>query len=358
MALQLFDGFDDYGTTNQEAFNSLWANTGSGGVASQIAGLFSGYGVRLAGVAGGVALVAIPSPVSEVIVGARHYPSASGPTVNGLILTNYITDLGGTPTLFLQISQTYPAPLIRLVNSAGTVLATASPTIMNIGMWYEIEIHAVISTSSGSAIVKINGVTVISISGVDTQGSSPVATIGAAGFVATQSFDSCYFDDFYVCDTTGSAPYNTFLSTVAGPMGPRVYTVFPNSDSSPAWTPLTGSSNFAMVDEQSFDGDTTYVYSSTASQQDLYGLPAITNLSGILGVKTSYVARMDDAGTREVAGSIKSGGTVYQGVTTTVTGNYQKVDDYYLVDPATSSAWSPTKFTTAGDVFIGVECVE
>jgi hypothetical protein len=66
---------------------------------------------------------------------------------------------------------------------------------------------------------------------------------------------------------------------------------------------------------------------------------------------------MDDSGFKSVSGSLHSGTTTYQGTTETLTGNYQKFDDYYLDDPATSSAWNIAKLVTPGDLLIGVKCV-
>jgi len=248
---------------------------------------------------------------------------------------------------------------LRAFTLPGTSLGTPASVVLNASTWYELELSLVVgSGTSGSLIVKINGNVILNYSGINTQGSAG-PTIGFIGAFLSDQPNS-FIDDFYICDTTGPAPYNTFLTAVAGPMGPRVYTLFPNSNSSVTWTPLSGN-NYSEVNASSFQGDSSYVSSSTPGNQDLYGIPTPlaqigTVIGSVLAVQTAFVGREDDAGTRQVSASIESGSSVFQGSTRTMIANYEKYFDIYVNDPITSAPWAASKFNTAGQVFVGVKC--
>jgi hypothetical protein len=102
-------------------------------------------------------------------------------------------------------------------------------------------------------------------------------------------------------------------------------------------------SNAALVSELQLDNATTYVYSSTNGQSDLYTIGPIANTpSTILGVVTRGYFQKSDAGTRNCAVQLKSGATTVESASTalnTVWGWLSRID---LVDPATSAAWTAT----------------
>jgi hypothetical protein len=229
------------------------------------------------------------------------------------------------------------------------------------GIWYELECEVTIGTgTSGSVAVRVNGVTVLSLTGKNTQGTAG-STIGYAGvFASTRNSlnTTIYWDDLYGCDSTGAAPFNTFLTTVAGVMGPAVTTLFPNSNSSVAMTPSTGT-NYSNINGSTFQ-TAAYNSGTAAGQQDLYGLPLPSSVTGfpignILAVQTTFAGNENTAGTCSLSSTIESGGTIYQGTTHTMLASPFKYSDIWLVDPATSANWAPAKFNTAGQVFCGAK---
>lgn len=101
-------------------------------------------------------------------------------------------------------------------------------------------------------------------------------------------------------------------------------------------------SNSVNVQQATEDGDTSFVYGSTASVGDLYNLGSLgVTPSSIVAVQTRMCARKSDTGTRQARAQIKSGATTSNGSTLTLGTNYSyagaKVD---TVDPNTSSAWT------------------
>lgn len=339
-----FDGFDDYGTSGSLPFQSIYGGTAS--ISSMISGAFGGNAVTGSGLA---ALCPIPSPVASLVGGGRFMsPNNGSSCAGGLVfadesennilsiwIVNAQNSNSGTATIYAaRGSSNRPA---NTNSVSGTILASATiPWILN--TWYEIEAELTVSTTDGALTVKQNSqvVAALSMSLENTQGTAG-STIGYAG--TWVCFNDMFMDDMYLSDA--------FLTAVAGPMGPRVFTAFPTSDVQKAWTPNSGTTDFSQVSEAAFDGDTTYISSNTVGVQDIYGVGALPTLSTVLAAQVSHAARMDDAGTRETSGSIVSGGTTYQGTTRTLTANYQKFVDLYQNDPATGAAWAASKFVNA-----------
>jgi hypothetical protein len=141
------------------------------------------------------------------------------------------------------------------------------------------------------------------------------------------------FDDFYICDTSGSFN-NDFLGDA------RIKAVFPDGAGNyTEWTPSAGS-NYQAVDENPPDDDTTYVSSSTPNQRDTYtfgasGLPSST----VKAVVVNMQARKDDGGTREIAGMARSSSTDGVAATQTLASSYANYQGIFETDPNTSAAW-------------------
>ena len=125
---------------------------------------------------------------------------------------------------------------------------------------YYLEIEAVIHGSTGSVKVCKNGVQVISATGVNTKGQSQdgVSTLRLR-MPGTTAWAACNVDDVYVADA----------ATRLGDS--RVITLVPDGDTGDKdWSPSSGEDNYAMVDEEQVDGDTSYVASSTPGDLDFY----------------------------------------------------------------------------------------
>ena len=372
MAIQFFDGFDDYGTVATGGSNAAMVSRfichGAQGANASMSGIFGGTALGTTNMQPNNFFFEVPllTPVSTFILGCRFlFVNNSGSTFGyGLCFS----DASDNPIVQILVPGIIGVSSVAAYRNAtsgspgegpsGTLLGT-TPVIQAANTWYELEAILTVGTgTSGSLIVKLNGATVLNLTGINTQGTagSTVAYGGPFAF-SSNSNNSFYFDDLYGCDTTGPAPTNTFLSTVAGGMGPRVYTLFPNANHSVAWTPSTGT-NYSNVNSSSFQS-TNYNYATASGEQDLYTIPTPAAEVGsavgtILGVQTTFIGNENDAGTCNVQSSINSGGTSYQGTSRIMTATFSKYADLWLTDPATGSAWNATKFNTTGNVFVGV----
>ena len=219
---------------------------------------------------------------------------------------------------------------VRRGDHTGALLAQSSPCKIGAGAWHFVELKATIHNSAGSVQVRLNGVTVVAVTGLDTQNTSNA-------YATEIQFWQGYIDDLYVLDTTGSAPHNDFLGDV------RVRTLYPDgAGSSTQWTPSAGS-NYQNVDETgTADGDTTYNSSSTAAQKDLFTFSNLPDASGtVYAVQERWKARKDDGGTREARSVVKSGATTNSGQTEALGSSYVGyIGDIHSVNPDTAAAWT------------------
>jgi hypothetical protein len=100
--------------------------------------------------------------------------------------------------------------------------------------------------------------------------------------------------------------------------------------------------NNCVVNEAQQDAATSYVYSSTVNDADLYRIASISSTPATVIATTvrSYMQK-SDAGTRTAAVQVKSGATTVASSTLTLTtSGWQWAWRTDLVDPATGTAWT------------------
>jgi hypothetical protein len=153
------------------------------------------------------------------------------------------------------------------------------------------------------------------------------------------------------CCDASSGVFGAFALGLGGLNGSTTYASFPAANPSsltasaaPAHaitiTP-TAAINAPMVADNAQDGATTYNYSSTVGQSDLYGISAISSTpASVVAVTTRAYLQKSDAGTRNVAVQLKSGSTTVSSTSAALntTWGWQSRTD--TTDPATGAAWT------------------
>src|SRR5579884_4067947 len=207
------------------------------------------------------------------------------------------------------------------------------------GVWNYVEIQVVFSTTVGQVTLRVNGVTVLdtaanlntAISG--NAWADGMALLRSYPFAATSSNTNIDIDDFYVAD--GSGTVNTgFLGDV------RVEALLPADVGATTQFAVTGAAtNYAAVNNNPPDDDTSYVSSGTAGQQDLYKFSAPSTLGGaVLGIQFNHFARKDDAGTRTIEGLVHTGSTTAAGPQSNPGTSYQDLTSILETNPANGGA--------------------
>lgn len=199
-----------------------------------------------------------------------------------------------------------------VITRNGTVLGTAS-SIMSQNVWYHLELWATCHDSAGTAQLKVNGTTVLNLSGVDTRngGTGVFDTIefGTKQGDALAIAPSWRINDVFVCNGAGTYN-NTFLGdrrvALLTPTGVGNYSDFTKAGTTPAAT------NWQGVDEIPHNSDTDRNDSSTLGHIDSF---ATSNLptSGVTvhGVKWYITAKRSDSGSRTLKGFQRSAGADY-----------------------------------------------
>ena len=233
-----------------------------------------------------------------------------------------------------------------VVSRNGTTLGTSSIAITS-GVYNYIELKITISNTVGVVQLRVNGVTEINLSNQDTQNSGNASADQVwFGFDRVQpdgvvSFSDDY-DDVYILDGTGGAPYNDFLGDS------RVDALYPVSDQLAQWVPSTGTDHWALVDE-SPPNTTDYVTESTVGDIDRFGftdLPVLTS-PVVRAVQVAMYAQNPEGGARNIAATALSNAVVLDGATQALSLTFRYLYEIYTKNPDGTIDWTPTTVDAA-----------
>lgn len=287
MALQLFDGFEFL----PQAKNGL--NFQSGSLDAAQAGRTGGKSLRFA--TPGQLAIPLVTPAAVCFMGAAFKEGGGswGSTSAGAFLFAVWGDAGGTGHLVVNISNDGHLLLRRGVSANGTIIATSLLTV-TAAAWHYLEMQVTIADAGGVCIVKVDGVEYINFVG-DTKNGGTATTVSTVGL---GSMGSCLYDDLYVLDGTGAAPYNTFLGDRVVKRG--------NPDGAGASTGFVPSAgaNWQCVDEDPWTA-ADYV-AAAAAATDLYTHADVAGFSSVDAVQVVTYALKTDAGARTLRTVMRS----------------------------------------------------
>lgn len=285
MALLGFWGFDDT-TTENGVVLSMGTTTGrTGGLAARLG----------TGAGGPGATVSLTTPVSSFVHG---FAFLLGLTASAICY--YRDTAGGQTSTTNHIALTTNVNNNMVLSRNGVALATSTQSFNFFPGWNYIEVKAVINDVTGSVEVKVNGSVWITFSG-DTRNAAngAVDTIYHPGHTGTNNL----WDDMYLLDTTGVAPYNDYLGDIV------VKALLPdgNGDSS-QWTGSDADSinNYQLVDEPNSSA-TDYVAASAAGLTDLYTIADLPNTYNVLATQNLVYAAKSDGGIENTLKAVAKG---------------------------------------------------
>lgn len=334
MALLWCDGFDHYGTVGNLTEGVYAESSGANLNTSN-----PRTGTHALSLVGGTLRRILGGPKIGVGIGAAFFYMTL-PSSNNTSRIFDFRDAANSLQLSIGCQSTGVIEVKRGTLAGGTSLGvTASPVIVA-GAYQHIEAFAVFDNSTGSVEVRVNGVTVFSVSGVDTVNTanvecSQVAISGGAGTT------NVLIDDLFCYDDTGSAN-NTFIGDR------RVITLFPNADTAQAdWTAVGAASGYQAIDEANPDGDTSYITAGPPgspgpiSEFALQDLPG--GVSAINGVVIVEFARKTEAGPANTQWSLVSGASETAGADNPMTEVYTYRQNVFEVDPASAAPFTPAE---------------
>lgn len=254
---------------------------------------------------------------------------------NGAISTRTLLALREGSTVHVDVRIDAAGKLT--VTRNGTLLGTGTTVVPNSG-WQYLELKATCHDTAGVAVLKLNGVVEINLTGQDTRNGG-TGVFDGIQLWSKQSFNDqrTWFDDLYICDGSGSAPSNDFLGDC------KVECLLPNGDG--ATSQLVGSdgnsvNNSLLVDETQENGDTDYVESSNVGEKDTYAFGNLATVTGtVYGVQVIPVAKKTDAGTRQIVSVARLSGTEVDSAAKNLTGGYAQLPDIREAKPG-GGAWT------------------
>jgi hypothetical protein len=260
------------------------------------------------------------------------YKTDTLPTGNTVI--NMLALVNGTTFTFgLRCTSTGAIEASRATSGTGfTALGTSSSVIVA-NTWHYIECGVTISDTVGTVTVKVDGATVLSLTGQDTNNAVTNVNTLYLGYTSNAGQANINYDDLYVVDS----------DTTLGER--RIETTVPSADTATKnWTPNTGTANFSRVNETTVDGDTSYVQASTVGTRDLYSIGALSSTPSVIdAVQVISFAEKTDATTRTIYNSVQSAGTDSDGPAFSLTASYLRFDRLLLTDPNGGGSWTASR---------------
>ncbi|WP_413289875.1 hypothetical protein [Bdellovibrio sp. HCB337] len=346
MALLFIEGFDEYNTTGTsfqaEIFSAnanngcswvYWDGMNASSLETSTAARTnpSGNGKATAHYNGSYLSMVLP-PLTEVIVGFGFYSNTTSGSMCYLssslpiAYSNHVAN-------GIRLTKNTDGSISVVNSSTSAVLGTSAAAVLGTNLWDYIEVHYKFGVA-GDVKVRVNAVEVISLTGIDTRGSATgINCLSLRGFSGVAW---SFFDDLYVCDTTGTIN-NTFL----GPIG--VYTLVPNADASVQMTPSSGA-NYSCVNEIPVN-TTNYVTATSLALTDYYGttnLPAGVNPTSIAGVQINARSVKVEHNNAKLKLGTRSGGTSSFGVAKAVSVSTWVTNSSIFETQPSGSAWDKT----------------
>lgn len=242
---------------------------------------------------------------------------------------------GGT-TAHISISWSTTTIVAKLGGYTSVIaLGTAGAWSLPVSFWSHMQVYVKIADTGGRVTIKINDVTVYDYTG-DTKNGGTLSSCDTVRISREDSGAAHYWDDWWICDAAGAAPFNTFLGAA------RVRTYSPSgAGASTAFTPSSGA-NYTCVDEQPYvTTDYVTAVGAVSGTRDTYAVTDMPSAGVVpLAVKSIAVAKKTGADPVSLKPVLRSGGTNYSATAVPLGTVDAQAAGIWTADPATSAAWT------------------
>lgn len=319
--LALIDGFEDL---------LSWTSAVPGNIIHPISGRTTQC-VRLMAGAGSEPTLTfmLPTPVStQVCIGmALRSPDLTVPFLRligdgGIVHTWIETRVGGA---------------IAVMHGSGSTVGVSLGNVRRANIWDFIEVASTLgSAGTGSCVVRINGVTVLTLSGANTRnGGAGAGYDRVMLYAGADTGGQIDLDDLYVLTAVGSAAlWGDITVAMIRPSG---------TGATSTWLGTDGDNvnNYALV--RNLD-PAVWVQADTTGKQDLYALDDIVTPNVVKGVcHTALLQHIGpDVGTRSVKLLLRSGTTIYPETAAGIDGTLRTYTQLRDTNPNGNVAWTQT----------------
>ena len=283
-------------------------------------------------------------------------PRMAFPIVGGTASTFYLGfafRVAAYPSSYTNILYAYEPDYTDLcftlrLNANGTMeyLRTGAISLGTTGAiaenaWNYLVLKVFIDNTTGTLEFWRNGTKDLDLTGQDTRDTG--TSIGAFRFHAPNG-GTWDYDDIYIGDNSGSD-----MTDQVGEV--HIEMVLPNADGNRNnFTRVGGgTNNYEAVDDgTTSDGDTTYLYSSTATNGELFGHAALTgNVDTIYAVNVAARVRKEDAGNRSINLIARSSATESDSGQKGMNTYYTWQSAFFENDPNGGGAWTESAVNAA-----------
>lgn len=225
-----------------------------------------------------------------------------------------------------------------------TTLGRSDPAFSP-GGYHHFERKSKIDNSTGYDEVRINEVTVLNLTGIDTQNTANATASqvqsGLLGSVTsgTVGFSTFDVDDFFAWDDDASDAENTVVDFV-GDKG--CYYLPTTADTAEAdWTKSTGVTGYDLLDETT-PNDADYIGDSTGAARSIFQVAALPgNVSEVIAMMPVIRARKEESGTVNLRGGVVVGASEsYTPTDSPSTEFAYMTPGPKTIDPDTGVAWA------------------
>lgn len=347
MTLELIDGFDQYGTDEQQMLDGNWAQLARTDLTQDVAKVRTGTTALL-----------FESTVLTAF--ARHVFNFQGTdkivcfasrNTNELPATarrQVLCDMRDSDNLVQITLYVMTTGQLRVETGSGYDASSLLP-IMKVGAYQSIQFKVNIHATTGSFEVRIDNETVVfdeATTGLNTDptgfGSIGQFVIGGNNAGGSGTSPEFTIDDLFVLNDDGIIN-NDFVGDK------QAFLLLPDADEAAQdWSFTGAASAWEAISEVPADGDTSYIEATAVNDVSEFGLEDIaTSIINIIGVQMTHVARKLDAGAATLQGSLISNAAVATGADRVITENYTHWNDVIEQNPDGPVNWTPASWNAA-----------
>lgn len=344
MALLWSDGFGAYGGSVAAMLAGSWAAVSTSGTVQ--------FHLSTAMVRTGTYALARGTNTVTNIDARRVFGGSKGTVGVGFAIYMANLPLASDGVRFSFRDQANAEQVRLVVQSTGdiaairgsTTLGTTTTPPLAAESWNHIEMKVVCHDTTGAVEVRVNGVTVLNLTGIDTKNTA-IAGVDQFAFSngpAGAAWPVTYIDDLFAWDTLGAGPVD-FIGDK------KVIEHFADEDGAEQdWTRSTGTASWALVDDAPPNDDTDYISAVAAGATVALKFPDLpSEVSSVIAVSFEHYSRKTDAGPADLTGKVRAGGSTGAGPSTPITTAYTRRWDNFTVDPSTGAPFTPAAASAA-----------
>lgn len=218
----------------------------------------------------------------------------------------------------------------------GTLLGETPGPVVTANSWNHISLKALSDAAAGTAEIQVNGVSKLALTGKNTGAAYAQVEWSANDGVHGNSDQPFFLKDMFVWDGLGTQN-NDFPGVV------QVIGRPPTSDVLTGWTPASGASQFAMIDNSPPLDSTQYLTAPLPLPgPSSFGLAALpVDVTSVRALISQCRVRNVDGGDGSFQASLVSAVNTTDGTNRPMTSAFTYYEDVHELDPDTAAPYTP-----------------